>query len=155
MKKRYIALLFALLLLLIALMVANIYIAKNSDQIDRIELERVVTQANSNTIKATQFLVDQRISQVEQVPGNDGKDGVTTVIERQTTNVVTTPGKDGKDGADGRDGKDGRDGRPGKDAKQVILSTDPDTGDIIWRYEDETGWTLLLEACAITKSCGE
>jgi hypothetical protein len=56
-------------------------------------------------------------------------------------------GKDGKDGADGKRGPggiDGHFGRDGKDGREVELKSEGRA--IYWKYEDEEGWKLLLDA---------
>lgn len=78
--------------------------------------------------------------------GRDGKDGVTQTIETKATEIVTKPAEKGEKGDAGQ---------PGKSARQIVLKSDPDTGDLMWKYADDTLWNLLLEKCQITNSCGD
>ncbi len=150
MKKRYIALIAALLLLLIALTGANLYIAANRDQITPVELERAVQQQNTVVKQTIRERVAEEVAKIvipvlqdgkDGRDGKDGQDGTTTIIEHKI--VETLPGIKGEKGD------------KGDAAPRPILLADPATGDLYYRYEDTTAWTLLMEACVLTKTCEE
>lgn len=146
MKVRYRLIVFFLLIVLV-LCAVNIYLtlaAQRSPHIQEMVTAQVKQQLLAQPLPQTG---PQGIQGIAGVNGKDGRDGVSTVTEKQTLvrEIITKPEK----------GDKGEPGDKGKDARQVILSTDPDTGDVIWKYEGDTLWNLLIEKCELKGNCEE
>lgn len=44
-------------------------------------------------------------------------------------------------------------GEPGQNGAQVELRTNPITGNIEWKYDNQLNWGVLFQTCIITNSC--
>lgn len=140
MKRTYFWILIIVSLIVVLLTLINFFITvKNRDVIDTSIHDAVVEYQNQHQ-EFTRELVQDYVSEIEQVPvkhGKDGRDG-----EPGPPGAPGPPGKDGADGKDGRDGEDGERGEPGIPGREVELSTDPD-GSLLWRYAGDDFWSVL------------
>lgn len=113
------------------------------------EVERYVDKRIENAT------LSQPIPQVpEPIPGQNGKDGVTTTIEKQHIihETITLPGPVGLPGRDGAPGKDGVDG---KDGRQLLIQINPITKDLETKYADDSFWQVLIPCKQLLTKCGE
>lgn len=147
MKRSTVILITTGVLLVIGLCIANVYIS--------------LSMPNNKKLNA---MIDKKIAnrvqeEVASIPtprdglnGIDGRDGVTTIIEKHV--ATQYPLQSGKP-KDGRDGVDGQNGTDGKNGRTPIFDVDTETGDILVKYEGDTLWSLLVEGCKLTKDCEE
>lgn len=146
MKTSYRFILFALFLLIL-LCGANIYIAlKNQRESSKNITQAINTYREENKLY-TSNVVKQAVEAIQVKNGVDGKDGQNGTNGKDGATTVTheyTEPPQAKDGVNGKDGTN---------ARQVVLGTDPDSGDIVWKYAGDTLWNLLLEKCSLTNSC--
>lgn len=146
MQTRY-RLILVFLLIVLGLCVLNIYLTISSQNSPRVR-EQVAEQVRQQLL--AQPLPQPGQQGIQGIDGKDGRDGkdsisTSTIVEKQTSvkEVIAKPEK----------GEKGDPGVNGKDARQVILSTDPISGDIIWKYEGDTLWNLLIESCQFKGKC--
>jgi hypothetical protein len=139
MKKLALLLVYILLGILFLLNIASFVTiqklsAKQYDSLTPQDIQNIVDLAIEDIPEPI-----QPINGVDGKDGRDGRDGQTKIITEQIiTEKPTEKARDGKDGLNGR---------------TPIFDVDPDTGDILMRYEGDTMWSVLIEGCKLTKSC--
>lgn len=148
MRRSQIYILLIIIFIIVVLCGINIYLTIHSSAITKNTLNSSILDAQETNKSYTDQIVSKALENIKTIKGQDGrngkdgkdglngKDGTTTTIEKQTTEYVQQPSKDGKDG------------------REIILNTDPTTGDIMWKYSGDTLWNLLIEKCSLTNSCG-
>ena len=169
MSKR---LIIVLLIILIGSSFATLWLTFHNQQIVDQHIHQAIVDYQVQDVAATKkFVADsiQLLAPIQGVKGDKGdtgKDGTSiqgktgqqgtpgvkgdkgdTVVIQATPQPVTVKGDPGQNGKDGKSGKDGKNGRT------PVFSVDQETGDIIWRYSDDTAWTVLLEHCKVTGTC--
>jgi hypothetical protein len=53
----------------------------------------------------------------------------------------------------GANGQDGAPGDPGQPAREIQLRTNPQNGNLEWKYTDDLSWNILTRACMFTGTC--
>lgn len=147
MKKLYIVL---GIIVLIALNIGAFFILRSIYEHTDSRINQALMAYEEADKVRTEKLIETAIKDVQIIQGPQGQPGQSG-----------KPGENGKDGGNGQNGQtvtgpkgdNGMPGKNGKDARQITLSTDPDTGDILWKYTDDTLWTLLIEKCQLTNTC--
>lgn len=132
--------------IIIGLVLLNIWLTLQERYNVQLDLRSSFEQYEKQDIARTNQIVADAVAQIKTIEGTKGDTGATGMN-----------GSDGLDGIStkGEKGDSGDAGKPGKDAKPIVLSTDTLTGDILWQYEGDTLWTLLIEKCELKGECDD
>ena len=135
-------------MVVIGLLILNIWLTLRLKEDADTSVKQAIETYRVEDRQATVDQMASAISQVSVIKGPEGDAG------HDGQNGAAGPrGDDGAQGAKGDTGSPGKDGKNGRDARQVVIDTDPATGDIIWKYADDTLWTLLVEKCDLKGTC--
>lgn len=154
-KDKYVILVAILCILLVILSTINAYLSVQSSRESSRKIEHAMQQVAA-----------QRAAQ-----GPIGPVGPVGPIGPKGEAVVGPQGPVGGNGRDGRDAvvdydqiKSYVDKRIAekleslpktKDGRTPIIYPDPDTGDLLLKYQGDTLWTLLVEKCELNNTCEE
>lgn len=166
MKNRHVILFAIFCVLLVILSAANVYISvRNKSESDK-KIERAIALYEKADRKMTTETIANEVSKIELKPGKDGKDGVTTIVNKVVHEYTPAPEpKNGKDAVvdyalieniiEKKIAEKLAELPQPKDGRTPIINIDQDTGDVLLRYQGDTLWTLLMEKCELTNTCEE
>ncbi len=138
-------------LAVIGLCTANIYLSVKNSRDSVNQIERSLVEYRTHDTALTNELISTAITQMIPVlvVGEKGDAGAPGPRGEAIVGPQGPAGQPGKDAV----AKDGANGKDGKDARPIVMNADVETGDIMWRYEDDTLWTLLIEGCVLKNTC--
>lgn len=142
-------------LVVIGLCTANIYLSIKNSRDTIKQIERSLVEYRIHDTALTNKLINNAVSDIVPLPvvGPKGDTGAPGPKGETVVGPQGPAGAAGRDGLNGRDGVDGKDGRDGRDGRPIVVSADSETGDVMWRYEDDTLWTLLIDGCVLRNTC--
>lgn len=146
-RHRYVLLGIAIFVL-VALSALNVFLSIQNREKASGELKQAIEAYRHEDRQITTEQITDAISQMSVIQGPKGTSGANG-----QDGAKGTDGKAGEQGPKGETGAPGKDGKNGKDARQIVIDTDPLTGDIMWKYADDTLWTLLVEKCDLKGVC--
>lgn len=150
MSNKKIIITWALLVILLIISLFNLY-------------KLVSTQVDfKSRLNALQQYTNQEIQSVSQkqgpqgIPGSNGASGVQGAKGDPGIQGVMGPqGQPGDNGLSiqGPKGDKGDQGDQGVPGREIELRSDPNTGDIEWRYVGTLSWITLINKCDLTNTC--
>lgn len=102
---------------------------------------------------AVQKIVQQEVRPIQGAQGIQGERGLVGERGAPGKNGQGVAGPQGQQGLQGIPGPKGEQGLPGIPGRTPELSYDPDTGDLLIRYDGDDFWTILIEGCALRNTC--
>lgn len=134
--------------IVIGLLVLNIWLTLRLREDTGTSVKQAIEAYRHEDRQVTTEQITDTISQMSVIQGPKGASGADG-----QDGAKGSDGKTGEQGPKGETGASGKDGKNGKDARQIVIDTDPLTGDIMWKYADDTLWTLLVEKCDLKGVC--